>query len=206
MVPGGRAIIVARTERLVLRRFHADDLSPLTALNADPEVMRYITSQATPPTEVRDRLLPEYLADYERLDGLGRFAAEERATGAFIGWFSLRPVEGAVGTLELGYRLLRDSWGQGYATEGGQAILELAFATFGADRVVAQTMTVNTRSRAVMERLGMHLLRSFSADWGEDIPGGELGDVEYIIEPPQWGASTAVPWLVSAAPPCCRAR
>ncbi len=179
---GDRASIVATTERLVLRRFHADDLSPLTALNADPEVMRYITGRATPPMEVRDRFLPEYLAEYERLGGLGRWVAEERATGTFVGWFSLRPVDGATATLELGYRLLRTAWGQGYATEGGRALLELAFTTFGAERVVAQTMTVNTRSRAVMERLGMRLLRSFTADWGEDIPGAELGDVEYIIE------------------------
>ncbi len=65
--------------------------------------------------------------------------AEERLTGAFVGWFSLRPVEGVVGTLELGYRLLRDAWGRGYATEGGRALLRLAFTSFGAERVVAQT-------------------------------------------------------------------
>ena len=181
---GEGPIIVATTDRLFLRRFRREDLAALTALNADPEVMRYITGRPTAPGEVRDRFLPEYLADHERLGGLGRWVAEERATSEFVGWFSLRPVEGAVATLELGYRLRREAWGRGYATEGGRAMLDLAYRTFGAQRVVAQTMTVNTRSRAVMERLGMHLLRSFMADWGEDIPGGELGDVEYVIELP----------------------
>ncbi len=184
---GDAPVIVATTDRLVLRRFRPDDLPALTALNADPEVMRYITGRATPPMEVRDRFLPEYLADYERYGGLGRWVAEERTTAAFLGWFSLRPVEGTGDTLELGYRLLRDAWGRGFATEGGRAMLGMAFTIFGAQRVVAQTMTVNTRSRAVMERLGMRLLRSFTADWGEEIPGAELGDVEYVIERPRSG-------------------
>ena len=190
---GEEPIIVATTDRLLLRRFRPDDLAALTALNADPEVMRYITGRPTAPAEVRDRFLPEYLSDYERLGGLGRWVAEERLTGTFVGWFSLRPVEGVVGTLELGYRLRRDAWGRGYATEGGRALLRLAFTSFGAERVVAQTMTVNARSRAVMERLGMRLLRSFTADWGEDIPGSELGDVEYVIERPLWLAATTDP-------------
>ena len=147
--------------------------------------MRYITGRPTAPAEVRDRFLPEYLADYERLGGLGRWVAEERATGAFVGWFSLRPVE----------RGRRPPWSSatGCCAMPGAGVTRPRVAgrcwswrsrTFGAERVVAQTMTVNTRSRAVMERLGMRLLRSFTADWGEDIPGAELGDVEYVIELP----------------------
>jgi len=197
---------VVDTPRLILRRFRPTDLDALVELNRDPEVMRYITGRPTPADEVRDRLLPEYLAGHERSGGPGHWAADERATGVFQGWFALRPVEGAVNTLELGYRLRRDAWGRGYATEGGRAILDLAFTTCGADRVVAQTMTVNTRSRAVMERLGMRYRRSFTADWGEHIEGAELGDVEYIIEQSRWAASNAEPRVTCAERQCSRAR
>ena len=81
------------TPRLILRRFRPTDLDALVELNRDPEVMRYITGRPTPADEVRDRLLPEYLAGHERSGGPGHWAADERATGVFQGWFALRPVD-----------------------------------------------------------------------------------------------------------------
>ena len=177
-----------RTPRLVLRRFTADDVDHLVALDADPAVMRYITGGiATPRAEIEDEVLPAWLRWYERSDHLGFWAAEDRATGAFLGWFHLRPGEGrGDDEPELGYRLRREAWGKGLATEGSQALVDDAFTNRGAGRVLAQTMVVNTASRRVMEKVGMRPVRFFHGDWPFSIPGDEHGDVEYAIERGEW--------------------
>jgi RimJ/RimL family protein N-acetyltransferase len=84
--------------------------------------------------------------------------------------------------------LRRSSWGRGYATEGALAIIDLAFESPGVERVLAETMAVHTASRRVMEKAGLHLVRSFHADWPVRIPGDEYGDVEYAIERRDWVA------------------
>ena len=86
-------VVYLETERLVLRRFTADDLDDLVALDGDPAVMRYITGgPPTPRDEMRDDYLPSWLAYYDRGDRYGFWAAIERETGAFLGWFHLRPL------------------------------------------------------------------------------------------------------------------
>ena len=83
------------TERLTLRQFTPDDVDNLVELDSDPEVMRYITGgRATPREEIERRELPAFLAYYTRADGYGFWAAVEKATGDFIGWFHLRPHDG----------------------------------------------------------------------------------------------------------------
>ena len=92
---------VLRTPRLVLRRFTGADAAHLVALDADPEVMRRLTGgRPTPPDVVERTVLPGILAGYERDGGPGLLAAEDPATGVFLGWFGLRPVPGR--GLELG--------------------------------------------------------------------------------------------------------
>ena len=110
----------------------------------------------------------------------------------FLGWFHLRPGEGA-GPLEpeLGYRLRREVWGRGYATEGSRALIDKAFAELGAARVYASTMTVNTASRRVMEKAGLHYVRTFDIDWPVKVPGDEHGGVEYSIDRTQWAKRRA---------------
>ncbi|GIJ44917.1 hypothetical protein Val02_18030 [Virgisporangium aliadipatigenens] len=155
--------VLLTTERLVLRRFTADDVDLLVELDADPEVLRHVPDgRATPRAEVEAELLPRYLAYYEVYRGFGFFAAQERASGEFLGWFHLRPPEGAdFVDAELGYRLRRSAWGKGFATEGARALVELAFVELGARRVHAGTMTANTASRRVLEKAGLRLVRTF---------------------------------------------
>ena len=84
--------VYLETPRLVLRRFTPDDLDHLVALDADPAVMRYVNGgRPTPREEMRDDYLPWWLAYYERGDAWGFWAAIERQTGAFQGWFHPRP-------------------------------------------------------------------------------------------------------------------
>ena len=115
----------------------------------------------------------------------------ERATGRFIGWFHLRPAEDArPGETELGYRLRRDAWGEGYATEASRGLIRKAFEELGWQRVIASTMTVNTRSQRVMERVGMRLWKTTFKPWEDPIEGTEQGDVEYTIDREEWDRRT----------------
>ena len=153
MTPGSPLL---RTERLVLRRFTADDLDDLIALDADPEVTRFITGGLpTPPAVARTRL-EAWIAMNGTPPPRGFWAALDAGTGEFLGWFHLRP-EATSGDPELGYRLRRAAWGRGLATEGSRALIDLAFADPATTRVVAQTMAVNERSRRVMAACGMQV-------------------------------------------------
>jgi RimJ/RimL family protein N-acetyltransferase len=180
------------TERLALRAFTVDDLDALEALDADPEVMRYINGgRPTSREELREDILPFWLSYYERGDPWGFWAAIERATGHFLGWFHLRPgPHDPPDEPELGYRLRREAWGAGLATEGSRALIDKAFGELGARRVYATTMAVNLGSRRVMEKAGMRLVRLFYGEWPDPIPGDEHGDVEYAITREDWTTRT----------------
>lgn len=176
------------TERLVLRRFTDDDVENLHALDSDPEVMRFLNGgRPTPREAIRDEFLPHVLEWYRRFPAFGYWATVERSTQTFLGWFALHPrVDGDPDDVELGYRLRRSAWGRGYATEGSRALIHQAFAELGVRRVFATTMTVNTRSRRVMEKVGLTLVRTFFQEWPDVIEGGEHGDVEYALERADW--------------------
>jgi RimJ/RimL family protein N-acetyltransferase len=153
VISDSNGVIVLETERLTLRELTRDDVDNLVELDSDPEVMRYINGGRATPREVIER--EELPAFIRRSHGYGFWAAVEKATGEFVGWFHLRPREdGAADEPELGYRLRRSAWGKGYATEGSRALIERAFTDLGAQRVWAETMVVNTASRRVMERRG----------------------------------------------------
>ena len=118
--------------------------------------------------------------------------AIERETGAFLGWFHLRPrSEDPADEPELGYRFTQLAWGKGSGTEGSRALIDKAFADLGAQRVHASTMNVDRGSWRVMEKAGMRFVRPFFGEWPERIPGDEAGDVEYAITREEWEADRA---------------
>ena len=188
--------VFLETERVVLRRFTEADLDNLVALDGDPEVMRYLTGGPSTPRDVIEReILPAYLRYYERGDRYGYWAAIERATGDFLGWFHFRPGEGSgPGEVELGYRLRRAAWGKGYGTEVSRALIRKGFTELGVERVVASTYEHNVGSRRVMENAGMTLVRTFRLTpeelremFGIEDPKLFDGDeVEYALEKPDW--------------------
>jgi len=151
------------TERLALRPFVPEDMDDLAALDADPEVMRFLTQGQ--PVEVR----PD------------RWAAIEKSTGDIVGWFGLRGYADGAGEVEIGFRLRRSAWGNGYATEGSRALIAKCFAEPGIERVWGQTMAVNVASRRVLEKVGMRYVRTFHLEWDDPLPGTERGEVEYEI-------------------------
>src|SRR5262245_44220676 len=134
--------------RFVRRRFAMAAVDNLVSLDAAPDVMRFITGGIpTAREEIENEVLPAFLAYYERFEGYGFWAAIEKPAGEFLGWFHLRPREGASpGEAELGYRLRKSAWGQGYATEGSRALIAKGFTEFGVQRGVAEAVAVNRAS------------------------------------------------------------
>lgn len=184
--------VLLETERMVLRHFTPDDLDELIELDNDPQVMRFINGGAPTPTADVQHFLDHWIGYDERGTGYGTFAAIDKSINGFLGWFHLRPGEGAgLDEPELGYRLVSRAWGRGLGTEGAVALVDLAFRSLGAARVYAGTMVVNTASRRVMEKAGLRLVRTFHATWPVRIPGDEQGDVEYAITRAEWAATTA---------------
>jgi RimJ/RimL family protein N-acetyltransferase len=143
------------TERLTLRGWRPADREPFAALNADPEVMRHFPSLLA--REQSDALAEQIESAFAR-HGWGLWAVELTDSGRFIGFTGLaRPSFDAHFTpaIEIGWRLAREAWGRGYATEAARAAAAYAFDALAVDELVSFTAAANTRSRAVMERLGM---------------------------------------------------
>jgi RimJ/RimL family protein N-acetyltransferase len=180
--------IFLETERLVLRRFTEADVENLLDLDGDPEVMRFLTGgKPTPRNVIENKTLPRFLRYYKHTEGFGYWAAIEKSTGAFLGWFAFHPPEGGGSDeVELGYRFKKSAWGKGYATEGSRALIRKGFTELGVRRVFAQTMAVNTASRRVMEKAGLVPARTFHEDWQEPIEGAEQGEVEYALIRADW--------------------
>ncbi len=187
--------VFLETERLILRRFTENDADALFELYDDPAVMKYLNGgRPADRTEIGTLDLPAFLGYYERFPGYGFWAAIEKSTGDFLGWFHFRPrPDDPPDEPELGYRLHRTAWGKGYGTEGSAALLAKGFTELGVTRVTASTMVVNERSRRVMEKLGMTLVRTYFEEFPEHerAPGSEQGDVEYAITRAEWLASAA---------------
>jgi RimJ/RimL family protein N-acetyltransferase len=148
------------TARLTLRQWKPGDLAPFAALNADPAVREYFPSLLT--KEQSDAAARHFQAGIAR-DGFGLYAAELRATAEFIGFIGLATLDFAIPgiaqpAVEIGWRLAREFWGQGLATEGARAVVRYAFETLRLQEIVAITVPANTRSRRVMEKIGMKFM------------------------------------------------
>jgi len=179
--------IFLETERLLLRRFTEADVNNLCDLDSDPDVMRLLTGKPTPRDVIQNETLPGILHYYERFEGYGSWAAIEKSSGDFLGWFAFRPPDGASpDDVELGYRLRTSAWGNGYATEGSRALIRKGFTELGVRRVWAQTMAVNIRSRRVMEKAGLSYVRTFHEEFDDPLPGTEHGEVEYALTKADW--------------------
>lgn len=123
-------------------------------MNADPEVREHLGDLLS--RDRSDASVAQYQADFDRR-GYGWWAVEVRGTGEFIGFAGLDPVDDGMPFtgVEIGWRLARSAWGQGYATEAARAVLAYGFDTLGLPEILAVTTSTNHRSQAVMRRIGM---------------------------------------------------
>lgn len=179
------SFIQLETPRLLLRQWREKDLEPFTAMNLDPQVMRYFPETRT-PSQTR--------AFYERIQqeftekGYGLYAAEEKASGRFMGFIGFHGADFAADfcpCVEIGWRLDVPFWNRGYATEGASACLAMGFEQIGFEQVYSFTAVPNYPSRRVMEKLGLEFYASFDYP---GIPEGHLlrPHVCYLMTREQW--------------------
>ena len=186
---------VIHTARLRLVPLADEHLELEVELDADPEVLRYISGRAHTRVEV-ERSHSERMALGRKVPGLGYWIAFAADGGEFVGLMMLPPAHGPdqpddLSVADLGYRLVRKHWRRGLATEASLALLRHAFDTVGVRRVIAQTMAVNAASRGVMTAAGLTYVRTYHPEFADPLPGTEQGEVEYEITRDDWRQRTS---------------
>lgn len=168
---------VVETERLRLRGPRDDDLDGFAAMMGDERVYRWFDGEPVDRAKAW-RSMAMQLGHWA-LRGYGSWAAEERATGAFVGRVGLWQPEGWPG-LEVGWAVTPAKWGRGYATEGGRAAVTWAFSRLGAHQVISLTRPHNAASRRVMDKVGLRYDRT------QEVAGHE--QVIYVVDRADWDA------------------
>ena len=143
------------TERLLLRGWRPADEAPFAALNADPEVTRYLRGPMR--RDESDELLARIRGHWHE-HGFGLYAVEVKETGEFAGFVGLAIpsfLPDVLPAVEVGWRLAREHWGNGYATEGAWASLAHGFGALELRQIISIIDPLNTASVRVAERLGM---------------------------------------------------
>ena len=179
--------IELRTPRVLLRQWKDSDIDAWAVMNADPEVRRYFPA-------VLNRAEAQAEADRIRANitqrGWGMWALEIPGVHAFAGFvgLSLPGYEAPwMPAVEIGWRLAPAAWHQGYATEGATAALAFAFTHLELPQIVAMSVTTNTPSHSVMERIGM--VRDEAADFDHPRVPADWPLIRHIlhcITPEQW--------------------
>lgn len=148
-------MIVLETKRLALRRFEPSDDKAIACVFGDPEVMRF--GDGAQSEEWIRAWLRSCIEDYYEQRGYGPWAVIEKPTQILIGYCGLFyfPDVNGQPEIEVGYRLARASWGQGYATEAVLAVRDLAFSSLGLTRLIAMVDPNNAASIRVAEKAGM---------------------------------------------------
>lgn len=143
------------TARLRLRAWEERDRAPFAALNADPVVMEHFPG---PMTRAESDAMVDRIHARWAADGFGLWAVDRLDDGRFTGFVGLAPPTFEASftpCVEIGWRLVPAAWGQGFATEAAEAALAFGFETVGLDEIQSWTIPANTRSQAVMTRIGM---------------------------------------------------
>lgn len=153
---------ILETDRVGLRKFLESDLQAFASINGDPDVMEFFPS--TMSADESEAMAQRINSGIDEC-GFGFWAAEEKSTCKFIGFTGLQKVKfegGFTPAVEIGWRLAKEFWGRGLATESAQRCLEFAFFDLQLESVVSFTSILNGRSYRVMERIGMKRITEFN--------------------------------------------
>jgi len=142
------------TLRLAMREFTLDDYGDLYALNSDPRVMKFIADGRPSTRDEVARALRRFIRYPTLYPDLGIWHTSRRDTGAFIGFFALNYAARSA-DIEIGYRLLRNAWGLGFATEGATALAQFGFDDLGLHRIIGVTLPGNKASQRVLMKAGL---------------------------------------------------
>ncbi|MFF7446664.1 MULTISPECIES: GNAT family N-acetyltransferase [unclassified Streptomyces] len=156
-------MVTLETPRLILRRWREEDIVPMAAVNADPEVMRWIRDGSVRDEQETREGIQAWEREWEA-EGFGLFAVEIRATGELAGFTGLAVphfLPEVLPAVEVGWRLGRSHWGQGLATEAAAAAVRFGFEERGLERIVSIVQVGNGASERVVTKLGMQPVREF---------------------------------------------
>lgn len=145
------------TPRLLLRRWHEDDVPFMADINADPRVMQWVGDGSVVDADTTAEAIERWEEEWDE-EGFGIFAVELLGSGELIGFTGLSWTEfsaGVVHDVAIGWRLGAQFWGQGYASEAAHATLEFALQDRGLDKVMAVVRTGDEASENVARKLGM---------------------------------------------------
>lgn len=185
----GRPAALIRTERLILRTWREEDRAPFAALNADPEVREHFPG---PMPAAESNALVDFIGGHWAEHGWGLWAVEVPGVAPFIGFVGLTVTDHLGGPMvEVGWRLARQHWGRGYATEGAREALRFGFEDLGLPGIVAFTVPQNMRSRRVMEKIGMRRAPWLDFDHPRVDPAAYphlVRHVVYLATRESWGA------------------
>jgi RimJ/RimL family protein N-acetyltransferase len=147
--------IFLKTKRIYLRKFISTEIDLVFRLDSDPEVMKFITlGKPKSIQEIKDISMPRILKSYKNGDDFGLFCAQLSKNNEFIGWFQFE-LDEKKNAIEIGWRLKKEAWGNGYATEVAKSLVEKGIRMNKA--IIAEAMSENKASINVMKKQGSYL-------------------------------------------------
>jgi len=164
---------VVETERLILREFVESDAEAFFEMDSNPAVHTYLGNNPTKTLAEAKKVIQLIRQQYVD-NGIGRWAAIEKATGAFIGWSGLKYIRETennhINFYDVGYRLAPKYWGLGYATESAKAAIEYGFNTLKLTEIIGTANVENKASRRALEKCGLTFVEQFmwrdiQCDW-----------------------------------------
>ena len=167
--------IFAETERLILREILPEDRNGLFAIDSDPDVNIYLGKKPVENIEQIDGIIQFIRKQYVD-NGIGRWAVIEKSTNNFIGWSGLKLVReltnNHIDYYDLGYRLNKNYWDKGFATEAAIASLNYGFNILNLDKIRAIADSQNSASKNVIKKVGLKYIETFTYcetdhDWFE---------------------------------------
>ena len=142
---------ILETNRLILRKFTANDLDNLYRLDSSLDVMKYIGKLRT--REEVERSIERVRKYYIKNPGLGLWITIEKVSEKFIGWSGIQHIDET--EIEVGYRYLKEFWGKGYATDAAKYLIDYGFNKMNLDKIVGVTHPDNLASQRVLEKVGL---------------------------------------------------
>ena len=153
------------TERLILRELRLSDLEDMFELDSDPEVHRYLGNKPIKTKDESLKILKGVISQYTEY-GIGRWALINKETDEFMGWSGLKlntegNMNGFSEFYDVGYRIMKRFWGQGYATESGKAAVDYAFKVLKLPELYGITEMGNQASHKALLKIGLKYVEDF---------------------------------------------
>jgi len=149
--------IILESKRLYLKEFTLDDVEKLFRLNSDADVMKYIHPPETDINVIK-KVINRIIKYYSDNPGLGVWAGYEKQSDKFIGFFELANLD-TTDEIEVGYRLFKEFWGQGYATEMTKVLIDYGFNKMGLEQIAGITHPENISSQNVLLKSGLTYIK-----------------------------------------------